>query len=245
MNPIEEFKEEVRRNIAGLAGDKDVQALSRIWIREIARHRYAYNFTWLGRPVIQFPQDMMAIQELIWSIKPDVVIETGVAHGGSILFSASMLELVGGEGYVIGIDIDIRKHNRTEIEAHPLSRRVRLIEGSSVDDAVVSQVREIVGEGKKVLVILDSNHTHEHVLRELELFSPFVGEGSYLVVYDTLIEDMPLDLVGDRPWGPGNNPKTAVWEFLETNKRFKIDKDLEAKLSITVAPDGYLVCIAD
>jgi cephalosporin hydroxylase len=245
MNPIEEFKEEVRRNIAGLEGDKDVQALSRIWIREIARHRYAYNFTWLGRPVIQFPQDMMAIQELIWSIKPDVVIETGVAHGGSILFSASMLELVGGEGYVIGIDIDIRKHNRTEIEAHPLSRRVRLIEGSSVDDAVVSQVREMVGEGKKVLVILDSNHTHEHVLRELELFSPFVGEGSYLVVYDTLIEDMPLDLVGDRPWGPGNNPKTAVWEFLETNKRFKIDKDLEAKLSITVAPDGYLVCIAD
>ena len=245
MNPIEEFKEEVRRNIAGLARDKDVQSLSRIWIREIARHRYAYNFTWLGRPVIQFPQDMMAIQELIWSIKPDVVIETGVAHGGSILFSASMLELVGGEGYVIGIDIDIRKHNRTEIEAHPLSRRVRLIEGSSVDDAVVSQVREIVGEGKKVLVILDSNHTHEHVLRELELFSPFVGEGSYLVVYDTLIEDMPLDLVGDRPWGPGNNPKTAVWEFLETNKRFKIDKDLEAKLSITVAPDGYLVCIAD
>jgi cephalosporin hydroxylase len=245
MNPIEEFKEEVRRNIAGLEGDKDVQALSRIWIREIARHRYAYNFTWLGRPVIQFPQDMMAIQELIWSIKPDVVIETGVAHGGSILFSASMLELVGGEGYVIGIDIDIRKHNRTEIEAHPLSRRVKLIEGSSVDDAVVSQVREMVGEGKKVLVILDSNHTHEHVLRELELFSPFVGEGSYLVVYDTLIEDMPLDLVGDRPWGPGNNPKTAVWEFLETNKRFKIDKDLEAKLSITVAPDGYLVCIAD
>jgi cephalosporin hydroxylase len=245
MNPIEEFKEEVRRNIAGLAGDKDVQALSRIWIREIARHRYAYNFTWLGRPVIQFPQDMMAIQELIWSIKPDVVIETGVAHGGSILFSASMLELVGGEGYVIGIDIDIRKHNRTEIEAHPLSRRVRLIEGSSVDDAVVSQVREMVGEGKKVLVILDSNHTHEHVLRELELFSPFVREGSYLVVYDTLIEDMPVDLVGDRPWGPGNNPKTAVWEFLETNKRFKIDKDLEAKLSITVAPDGYLVCTAD
>jgi cephalosporin hydroxylase len=245
MNPIEEFKEEVLRNIAGLAGDKDVQALSRIWIREIARHRYAYNFTWLGRPVIQFPQDMMAIQELIWSIKPDVVIETGVAHGGSILFSASMLELVGGEGYVIGIDIDIRKHNRTEIEAHPLSRRVRLIEGSSVDDAVVSQVREMVGEGKKVLVILDSNHTHEHVLRELELFSPFVREGSYLVVYDTLIEDMPVDLVGDRPWGPGNNPKTAVWEFLEANKRFKIDKDLEAKLSITVAPDGYLVCIAD
>ena len=245
MNPIEEFKEEVRRNIAGLAGDRDVQALSRIWIREIARHRYAYNFTWLGRPVIQFPQDMMAIQELIWSIKPDVVIETGVAHGGSILFSASMLELVGGEGYVIGIDIDIRKHNRTEIEAHPLSRRVKLIEGSSVDDAVVSQVREMVGEGKKVLVILDSNHTHEHVLRELELFSPFVREGSYLVVYDTLIEDMPVDLVGDRPWGPGNNPKTAVWEFLETNKRFKIDKDLEAKLSITVAPDGYLVCIAD
>jgi cephalosporin hydroxylase len=245
MNPIEVFKEEVRCNIAGLAGDKDVQALSRIWIREIARHRYAYNFTWLGRPVIQFPQDMLAIQELIWSVKPDVVIETGVAHGGSILFSASMLELVGGEGYVIGIDIDIRKHNRAEIEAHPHSKRVRLIEGSSIDEGVVNQVREMVGDGKVVLVILDSNHTHEHVLRELELFSPFVGEGSYLVVYDTLIEDMPADLVGDRPWGPGNNPKTAVWEFLAGSDRFRVDKDLEAKLLITVAPDGYLKCIRD
>lgn len=245
MNPIEEFKEEVRCNIAGLAGDRDVQALSRIWIREIARHRYAYNFTWLGRPVIQFPQDMLAIQELIWSVKPDVVIETGVAHGGSILFSASMLELVGGERYVIGIDIDIRKHNRAEIEAHPHSKRVKLIEGSSIDEGVVNQVREMVGDGKVVLVILDSNHTHEHVLRELELFSPFVGEGSYLVVYDTLIEDMPADLVGDRPWGPGNNPKTAVWEFLAGSDRFRVDKDLEAKLLITVAPDGYLKCVRD
>jgi cephalosporin hydroxylase len=245
MNPIEEFKEEVRKNIAGIAKDKDVQALSRIWIREIARHRYAYNFTWLGRPIIQFPQDMVAIQELIWKIRPDVVIETGVAHGGSLLFSASMLELLGGDRYVIGIDIDIRSHNRVEIEAHPLAKRVRLIEGSSIDENVANRVREMVGPDSVVLVILDSNHTHAHVLRELEIYSQFVGAGSYVVVYDTLIEDMPDDLIVDRPWGPGNNPKTAVWEFLKTNSRFVIDGDIESKLLITVAPDGYLACISD
>lgn len=243
MNPIEEFEEEVRSNIAGLLDDKDVQALSRIWIREIARHRYAYNFTWLGRPVIQFPQDMLAVQELIWKIKPDVVIETGIAHGGSILFSASMLELVGGDGYVIGIDIDIRKHNLDAINAHPLSRRVKLIEGSSVNESVVNEVRDMVGPEKTALVILDSNHTHEHVLREMELFSPFVKPDSYLVVYDTLIEDMPAEMVGNRPWGPGNSPKTAVREFLRNSERFVVDKELEAKLLITVAPDGYLKCV--
>lgn len=245
MNPIEEFKKEVGANIEGLMQDRDVQALSRIWVREIARHRYAYNFTWLGRPAIQFPQDMLAIQELIWRIKPDFVIETGVAHGGSILFSASMLELLGKDGMAVGIDIDIRSHNRAEIEAHPMSRRVRLIQGSSIDPDTVAAVRDIVGTGKVVLVILDSNHTHEHVLRELELYSPFVGSGSYLVVYDTLIEDMPADLVGDRPWGPGNNPKTAVWEFLRGNDRFEVDREMEAKLLITAGPGGYLKCVSD
>jgi cephalosporin hydroxylase len=244
-NPIEQFQQEVAANIRSLQQDKDVQALSRIWVREIARHRYAYNFSWLGRPLIQFPQDLVAIQELIWKIRPDVIIETGVAHGGSLIFSASMLELLGGDGFVIGVDIDIRAHNRDEIEKHPMSRRIKLVQGSSVAAETVAQVAGLAAGCKRALVILDSNHTHEHVLEELRLYSPFVKAGSYLLVYDTLIEDMPADLVGDRPWGPGNNPKTAVWEFLKTCPRFAIDKEIEAKLLITVAPDGYLKCIAD
>lgn len=245
MNPIEQFQQEVAANIRSLKSDADVQALSRIWVREIARHRYAYNFTWLGRPIIQFPQDMAAIQELIWKVRPDVIIETGVAHGGSLILSASMLELLGGNGFVVGVDIDIRSHNRAEIEKHPLSRRIKLVQGSSIAEETVKEVRALVADRQRALVILDSNHTHEHVLEELRLFSPFVKSGSYLLVFDTLIEDMPADLIHDRPWGPGNNPKTAVWEFLKSNPRFEIDKDIEAKLLITVAPDGYLKCTAD
>jgi cephalosporin hydroxylase len=156
-----------------------------------------------------------------------------------------MLELLGGDGFVIGVDIDIRAHNRDEIEKHPMSRRIKLVQGSSVAAETVAQVAGLAAGCKRALVILDSNHTHEHVLEELRLYSPFVKAGSYLLVYDTLIEDMPADLVGDRPWGPGNNPKTAVWEFLKTCPRFAIDKEIEAKLLITVAPDGYLKCIAD
>lgn len=244
-NPIEQFQQEVAANIRSLQQDKDVQALSRIWVREIARHRYAYNFSWLGRPLIQFPQDMVAIQELIWKIRPEVVIETGVAHGGSLIFSASMLELLGEDGFVIGVDIDIRAHNRAEIEKHPLSKRIKLVQGSSIDEGIAAQVRELAAGKKRVLVILDSNHTHEHVLEELRLYSPLVRAGSYLLVYDTLIEDMPADLVGDRPWGPGNNPKTAVHAFLKASDRFEVDRDMEAKLLITVAPDGYLKCVKD
>lgn len=244
-NPIEQFQQEVADNIRRLQQDKDVQALSRIWVREIARHRYAYNFSWLGRPLIQFPQDMVAIQELIWKIRPDVVIETGIAHGGSLIFSASMLELLGGDGIVIGVDIDIRAHNRAEIEKHPLTHRIKLIEGSSIAEATICQVRKLADGRKSVLVILDSNHTHDHVLEELRLYSPMVKAGSYLLVYDTLIEDMPADLITDRPWGPGNNPKTAVHAFLKSCDRFEVDRDIEAKLLITVAPDGYLKCIKD
>jgi cephalosporin hydroxylase len=246
MNPIEQFQAEVRANVKGLREDTDLQAFSRIWVREIARHRYAYNFTWLGRPIIQFPQDLMAIQEIIWRVRPRAIVETGIAHGGSLIFSASMLELLGGDGVVIGIDIDIRPHNRAEIERHPLARRIRMVQGSSVDPAMLDRVRPMIpAGGGPVLVILDSNHTHDHVARELALYSPLVGSGSYLVVLDTLIEDMPPDLISQRPWGPGNNPKTAVYEFLKGNHRFEIDKDIEAKLLITVAPDGYLRCVKD
>lgn len=245
MSEIAKFFAEVAGNIAGLKADQDVQALSRIWLREITRHKYAYNFTWLGRPLIQLPQDMVAVQELVWRVKPDLIIETGVAHGGSLIYSASLLELIGGAGRVVGVDIDIRAHNRAEIENHPLARRIQLIQGSSVDHSVIRQVRETARGCERVMVLLDSNHTHEHVLQELRGYSPLVTKGSYLVVFDTLIEDMPDDLIKDRPWGKGNNPKTAVWEFLKKNRRFVVDKDVEAKLLLTVAPDGYLKCITD
>jgi cephalosporin hydroxylase len=234
------FAAQVSSNIDGLKADHDLQALTRIWIRELARYRYTYNFTWLGRPIIQFPQDLVAMQEIIWDVRPDLIIETGIAHGGSLVFHASLLELLGGDRRVLGIDIDIRKHNREEIEKHPLGHRIDMIQGSSIDERVVSEVRKRAAGRKSILVALDSNHTHAHVLQELRLYSPLVTVGSYLVVFDTLIEDMPDDMFHDRPWGKGDNPKTAVREFLKDNGRFAVDADVEAKLLITVAPEGYL-----
>ena len=242
MKPDEQFEEEVQRNIEGLAGDADVQALSRIWLREITPHKYAYNFKWMGRPIIQLPQDMMAMQEILWDVKPDLVIEAGIAHGGSILYYASLLELLG-HGDVIGIDVDIRDHNRAAIAAHPMSKRVRLIEGSSIAQEVVEKVRGLA-EGKRAVVVLDSNHTHDHVLAELLAYAPLVCIGGYCVVMDTLIEDMPDRFFGDRPWGHGNNPKTAVHQFLSSHPGFEIDKDIDHKLLISVAPDGYLRRVA-
>jgi cephalosporin hydroxylase len=192
----------------------------------------------MGRPIIQLPQDMLAMQELIWRLKPDLVIECGIAHGGSIIYYASLLELQG-HGEVLGIDRDIRPHNREAIESHPMSKRIRMIEGSSIDLATVEQVREIAA-GKKVIVVLDSNHTHDHVLEELRLYSPLVSADSYCVVMDTIVEDMPADAFPDRPWGHGDNPKTAVWQFLKEDDSFEIDYEMQNKLLITVAPDGYL-----
>ena len=245
MNETNKFQLEVANNIQNLHDDPDVQALSRIWLREIAPYKYAYNFTWMGRPIIQFPQDILAMQEIIWNLKPDLIIETGIAHGGSLIFHASMLELVGEDADVLGIDIDIREHNRIEIEKHPMFKRITLMEGSSVDDETAKKVFDFAKNKQRILVVLDSNHTHEHVLKELEIYSQLVTKDSYLIVFDTLVEDMPDSLSGDRPWGKGNNPKTAVWEFLKNNDRFEIDKKLESKLLITVAPDGYLKCIKD
>ncbi|MBP6189158.1 MAG: cephalosporin hydroxylase family protein [Azonexus sp.] len=237
---MEKFKSEVRQNIEGLKKDTDVQALSRIWVREITRHKYAYNFSWMGRPIIQFPQDMVAMQEIIWETKPDLIIETGVAHGGSLIYYASLMEMMGLDGYVLGIDIDIRAHNLAEIDAHPMRKRIEMIQGSSVAPETVTAVAGHVIDKKSVLVVLDSNHTKDHVLQELKSYSPFVTLNNYLVVYDTLVEDMPEDLIADRPWGKGDNPKTAVWEFLKGTNQFEIDKAIEAKILITVAPDGYL-----
>lgn len=245
MSEVAKFFAEVAANVEGMRADADLQGLSRIWMRQITPYKYAYNFTWLGRPIIQLPQDMIAIQEAVWDVKPELIIETGVAHGGSLIFSASLLELIGGAGEVIGVDIDIRPHNRREIEGHPLARRIKLIEGSSVAADVIARVREVARGKHRVLVILDSNHTHSHVLEELRLYSGLVTKGSYMIVLDTLIEDMPPEFFKDRVWGKGDNPKTAVWEFLKENDRFEMDKGLEGKLLITVAPDGYLKCVKD
>lgn len=242
---LRKFESEKRELIGEMSCDAMLRRQSIAWITNSSRYKYSYNFTWLGRPIIQFPQDMLAMQEIIWRVKPDLIVETGIAHGGSLIFYASLLELIGGDGRVLGIDVDIRKHNRIEIEKHPLCKRITMIEGSSIDGKVVNSVHEFAQTKQRVLVVLDSNHTHSHVLRELELYSPLVKRGSYLVIFDTVIEDMPEDFFPDRPWGKGNNPKTAVREFLAHNRRFQIDAEMEGKLLITVAPGGYLKCISD
>ncbi|MEK1928749.1 MAG: cephalosporin hydroxylase family protein [Pararhizobium sp.] len=207
--------------------------------------KYSYNFTWLGRPIIQYPQDIVAMQQLIWTVQPDLIIETGIAHGGSLIFSASMLELnaaCGGnpDASVLGIDIDIRAHNRIAIEAHPLYRRISMIEGSSIDPAIITQVHKAAEGKKSVLVCLDSNHTHDHVLAELEAYAGLTTVSSYCVVFDTMIEDLPAGTYPDRPWDKGANPKTAVHQWLKSHPEFTIDKDIDEKLLISVAPDGYL-----
>jgi cephalosporin hydroxylase len=240
-----DFAERNRQKIGEMAGDPALYRATREWFDAANRHEYSYHFRWLGRPIIQYPQDLVAMQELIWSVRPDVIIETGIAHGGSLIFHASILELIGGGGRVLGIDIDIREHNRAEIERHPMYRRITMIQGSSTDPAIVEQARAFAEGAERVLVVLDSNHTHEHVLRELELYSPLVTRGSYLVVFDTVIEDLPESAFPDRPWGKGNSPKTAVHEFLGANDRFEIDAEIHHKLQITVAPDGYLRCTKD
>lgn len=245
-DPVSAFYQEVATNVQGLLDDSDVNALSRIWLREITPYKYAFNFSWMGRPCIQFPPDMIALQELIWNYRPDVIIETGVAHGGSVIYYASLLELFAiPEAFVIGIDIDIRAHNRELIENHPMFPRLKLIEGSSTAEQTVAEVAALCQGKQKVMLILDSNHTHEHVLRELELYSPFVKQDSYIVVFDTLIEYMPDRFFPDRPWGVGDNPATAVKAFLSQNPRFEVDHALSAKLQISAAPGGFLHCIAD
>lgn len=255
MSPHEIFKEQCAEEIRKQGTSPKNIRETLAWMHSVTATKYSYHFDWLGRPIIQYPQDMVAMQELIWSVKPDLIIETGIAHGGSLVFSASMLALLDlseatekGETcdprrprrQVLGIDIDIRPHNRIAIEAHPMAKRIQMLEGSSTDSGMIEKVRMFAGGFSRVLVCLDSNHTHEHVLAELEAYAPLVGVGSYCVVFDTIVEDMPKEFFPDRPWGPQNNPKTAVWEYLKTHPEFQIDKDIQHKLLITVAPDGYL-----
>lgn len=255
MTVPRDFAEQRAGIIEQLGSDATLRALTLEWIKAANAKGYSYTFDWLGRPIIQYPQDVVALQELIWKVRPDLIIETGIAHGGSLIFSASMLALLdlceateagtmldprSPSRRVIGVDIDIRPHNRAAIEAHPLASRIDTIEGSSIAADVVEQVRARASAANRVMVCLDSNHTHEHVLAELKAYAPMTSVGSYCVVFDTIIEDMPAEMFPDRPWGPGDNPKAAVRQYLETHGEFEVDISIEHKLQISVAPHGYL-----
>jgi cephalosporin hydroxylase len=204
------------------------------------RYRWLHQNSWMGEPLLNLPQDMFALQEIIYRTKPDYIIETGVAWGGSLLFSASMLELMGGKK-VIGIDIYIPKNLRSRLaKSARLFSRIKLVTGSSTDCSTIEKVKKIIGNCKKVVVILDSFHTHDHVLEELRSYAPFVGKGFYLICGDTIVESIPAQGHRPRPWGPGNNPATALKEFLKTKKRFLVDRDIDAKLLFTCHPGGYI-----
>ena len=254
QNPVSMFEEECKQRISNYK-DSELQKIASEFVVASTLPKYSYNFSWLSRPIIQYPQDIVAMQELIWKIKPDLIIETGIAHGGSLIMSASMLAMLDyceavetgtqldpqtTRRRVLGIDIDIRPHNRVAIEAHPMSHRIDMIQGSSIAPEIITQVHEIAMGYERVLVCLDSNHTHEHVLAELEAYAPLTSKGSYCCVFDTVVEDLPDEMFPDRPWGKGNNPKTAVWEYLKTHTEFEIDSQIQSKLLISVAPDGYL-----
>ena len=255
MSQINDFAMEVQRNIELAGKDRDFLGLSNIWIRQAIQYNYAHNFTWLGRPILQVPQDIYAVQEIVWNVKPDLIIETGIAHGGSLILSASLLacldycEAVERGGVldpresrrrVIGIDIEIRAHNRRAIETHPMAHLIEMIEGSSIDEDVIHYVRDVAKNYHRILVFLDSNHTHDHVLAELEAYAPLTSIGSYCVVWDTGLEDLPENFPTNRPWGKGNNPKTAVFAYLKKTDCFEIDKSIQNKLMITASPEGFL-----
>lgn len=242
---MNDFDKEVAARLDENGRNRELGASAAAFMHASTAPKYSYNFAWMGRPIIQYPQDIVAMQELIWQVQPDLIVETGIAHGGSLIFSASMLELnaaCGGpaDARVLGVDIDIRAHNRKAIEAHPMFRRISMIEGSSISADVIRQVQAAAAGKQRVLVCLDSNHTHEHVLAELEAYAPLTTVGSYCVVFDTIVEDLPAGMYPDRPWGPGDNPKTAVHAYLKSHPEFEIDKGMDHKLLISVAPEGYL-----
>ena len=240
-----EFEARNREMVAQMATDDRLHAAGLDFLARSVPSEYSYHFRWLGLPIIQYPQDVVAMQELIWQIKPDAIVETGIARGGSLIFYASMLHLLDMGGIVVGVDIDIRAHNRAAIESHPMARYIEMIQGSSTAPEVVAQVRDKIAGRKRVLVVLDSMHTHAHVLEELRRYAPMVTNGSYLVVFDTCIEQLPEELYPDRPWHHGDNPWTAVQAFLASSDRFVNDRSIPAKLQVTVAPDGFLRCVRD
>jgi cephalosporin hydroxylase len=239
MNPIEQFNQERKADIKSMGLDEELKKKSLDWMLHADKYKYTYNFEWMGRPIIKYPNDIVIMQELIWKLKPDVIIETGIAHGGSIIFSASMLELIGN-GEVVAVDIDIRKHNRDEIENHPMMKRITMYEGSSTDTTIFEKIKAHCQGKKTVMVCLDSMHTHAHVLDELNLYAPLVTVGSYIVCPDTFIEFFPKGYYDNRPWDVGDNPHTAAMAFLKANPNFEIDTQLNDKLMITEGIDGYL-----
>ena len=231
-----------RKTIDAMAADQALREIRVSLYEYFIKYRYSYNFNWYGRPIIQYPDDIMAMQEILFSVQPDLIVETGVAHGGSLILYASLCQLMG-KGEVLGIDIDIRAPNRAAIEAHPMQGRITLLNASSTSATAIAKASEMARGKDKVMVILDSNHTHQHVRDELRLYSDLVGEGSYLIVCDTAIEYCSADNWAGRDWGKGNNPKTAVDEFLRENDRFAVDEALEKTLMFTASPGGYLKCI--
>lgn len=251
MNMHEKFRIERIEGIAEQGKDEEARRLSQAWISHPGLHQYSYNFSWLGRPIIQYPQDIVAMQELIFTVQPDLIIETGIAHGGSLILYASLLELnamCGGQQNfsVLGIDIDIRAHNREAIESHPIFQRghITMFEGSSIDADMVAKVHKFAAPYKRIMVLLDSNHTHDHVFSELTAYAPLVSVDSYCVVFDTVIENMAADAYPDRPWGKGNNPMTAAGAYLASHPEYMHDEMMDSKLLISVAPKGFLKRIA-
>lgn len=243
---VAQFQKEKEQDIRAMTADKNTKRIGRLFMDHVTDYKYGYYFTWMGRPIIQHPSDIVALQEIIMEVQPDLIIETGIAHGGSLILSASMLELLDIFApnsdvcrEVVGVDIEIRPHNRSAIEAHPMFRKITMLEGSSTAEDIVAKVYAIAKHHKKVLVLLDSCHTEEHVLQEMELYGPLVSAGSYLVVYDTLVEfeDKPHT---DRPWDKGNNPYTAVQRFLATHADFELDALIEQKYVVTSCPGGWL-----
>ena len=251
MSDIDAFQRECEANIDAMGRDRELASLSRDWIAGSARHKYVYNWRWCGLPIIQLPPDVLVTQELVWDIRPDVIVETGVARGGSLTFSASLLAMLDAAEAtgrtpattprrVIGIDIEIRSHNRRAIEAHPFAAMIQLVEGSSVDPVLVADVRNRIRTGDRVLVILDSNHTHDHVLAELESYAGLVTPGSYCIVQDTGIEDAAPGSFPGRSWGPGNSPKSAIAAWLPRHPEFVVDHRIDHKLLLSSSPGGYL-----
>ena len=257
---LSQFQREEQQSIEEQSKDSNLAKITHDWILRSMVHRYTYHFSVLGRPIIQFPQDIVALQEIVWKVKPDLIVETGIAHGGSLMLSAGMLALLdyceaaGRTGNlgpsssrrrVVGVDIEIRPHNRVAIEEHPMSGLITMIEGSSVAPDVIEQVQAIARDHHSILVCLDSNHTHQHVYDELRAYATLVTKGSYCVVSDTIIENLPDDRFADRPWSRGNNPRTAVERFLENDDRFEIDLEIDSRLLISNSPCGYLRRIKD
>lgn len=245
MDPTEAFKNDCIKEVAAQGDSADLQSATTKWVALANAHKYSYHFEWLGRPIIQYPQDILAVQQLVWEVQPDLIIETGIAHGGSLILSASLLELnaaCGGnpDARVLGLDIDIREHNRAAIEAHPMYKRIDMLEGSSIDPDIVAQVKAAAEGKQRVLVFLDSNHTHDHVLEELRAYAGLASVGSYCVVFDTIVEHLDPESWPDRPWGHGNSPKSAVFEYLKEDDRFEIDREMDNRILISVAPEGFL-----